>query len=451
MFKRYLLKRLLVIGFLLTFFLSSSLAFGAEKVTITWLMRSNPVENKWQKEYVIPKFEASHPNISINLIIVPFNQMDQKLLTMVAAGEPPDVFSQWGISGFGDYYARGLLLDLTPYIERDRYNLGAFIPRVINIYKRSGKYYSVPQVTNYGIMMYYNKDLFDKAGLPYPPVSWKDKSWTWDKMLDYAKKLTKNYGEGVNAQYGIDCSYFQGAIWGAAYLWGDDPFLPEHYKTGLAKSSKLDSPGVIEAVQAVADLIYKHKVAPTPAISQVLSQLGPLFGTGKIGMSFGLPTQAYTNYQNAPFKWGLAPMPYVKDNKVAWFNGTWFIAKNSKHPEEAWEFLKFLTSEEAARDMAKVTGFLVPLKRVVNDWYKLFEKPTGMKSDQIKTVVEGVLANGVENVNHLFISWPEINDILTQELSQIWLGKVSASEGLKSAKPKVDEVILKIYKQFSGK
>lgn len=422
----------------------------AEEVTITWLMRSNPVENKWQKEYVIPKFQEKYPNIKVNLIIVPYNQMDQKLLTMVAAGEPPDVFSQWGVSGFGDYYTRGLLLDLTPYINRDKYNLGAFIPRVVNIYKRSGKYYSVPQVTNYGILVYYNKDLFDKAGLPYPPVDWQDKSWNWDKMVQYAKKLTQNYGQGVNAQYGVDTSTLQ-QIWMAAYLWGDDPFYPEHYKTGLAKSTRLDSPGVIEAVQAVADLIYKHKVAPTPAIAQVLSQLGPLFGTGKIGMAFGLPTQAYTNYQNAPFRWGLAPMPWAKSNKVSWFNGTWFIAKGSKHPEEAWKLIKYLTSEEAARDMAKVTGFLVPLKSVVTDWYKLFEKPTGMKANEVKMVVEGVLKNGVENVNHLFVSWPEINDILTQELSQIWLGKVSAEEGLKAAKPKVDAVVYKIYQQFSTK
>jgi len=434
-------------------FISIILSIGtisAEEVTITWLMRSNPVENKWQKEYVIPKFQEKYPNIKVNLIIVPYNQTDQKLLTMVAAGEPPDVFSQWGVSGFGDYYVRGLLLDLTPYINRDKYNLGAFIPRVVNIYKRSGKYYSVPQVTNYGVVVYYNKDLFAKAGLPYLPVDWQDKSWNWDKMLQYAKKLTRNYGEGVNAQYGIDTSQLQN-IWMAAYLWGDDPFSPEHYKTGLAKSTRLDSPGVIEAVQAVADLIYKHKVAPTPATAQVLAQLGPLFGTGKIGMAFGLSTQAYTNYQNAPFKWGLAPMPWVKSNKVSWFNGTWFIAKDSKHPEEAWKLIKYLTSEEAARDMAKVTGFLVPLKSIVLDWYKLFEKPTGMKVSEVKMVTEGVLKNGVENVNHLFVSWPEINDILTQELSQIWLGKVSAEEGLKAVKPKVDTVVYKIYQQFSSK
>lgn len=441
---------LIIIWIILTCLVFNVTKLFAEEVTITWLMRSNPVENRWQKEYVIPKFQEKYPNIKVNLVIVPYNQMDQKLLTMVAAGDPPDVFSQWGVSGFGDYYTRGLLLDLTPYINRDKYNLGAFIPRVINIYKRSGKFYSVPQVTNYGIMVVYNKDLFDKAGLAYPPIDWDDKSWNWDKMLQYAKKLTQNYGEGVNAQYGIDTSTLQ-QVWMAAYLWGDDPFTQEHYKTGLAKSTRLDSPGVIEAVQAVADLIYKHKVAPTPAISQVLSQLGPLFGTGKIGMTFMLPTQAYTNYQNAPFKWGLAPMPWVKSNKVAWFNGTWFIAKESKHPEEAWKLIKYLTSEEAARDMAKVTGFLVPLKSVVSDWYRLFERPTGMKPNEVKTVVEGVLKNGIENPNHLFVSWPEINDILTQELSQIWLGKVSAEEGLKLAKPKVDAVVYKIYQQFSTK
>ncbi len=444
--KRFLITTLVTLVCVILSFTGLS----AEEVTLNWLMRSNPVENKWQKEYVIPNFQERYPNIKLNLMIVPYEQMDQKLLTMVAAGEPPDVFSQWGVSGFGDYYIRGLLLELTPYINRDNYNLEAFIPGVVNIYERDGKLFSVPQVANYGTMMVYNRDLFDKAGLSYPPVDWDDESWNWDKMLQYAKKLTQNYGEGANAQYGIDVSHLQQDIWAAAYLWDDDPFTPEHYETGLAKSTRLDSPGVIEAVQSVADLIYKHKVAPTPATAQVLSQLGPLFGTGKVGMTFMLPTQAYTNYQNAPFRWGLAPKPWVKSNKTTWFNGTWFIARESKHPEEAWELIKYLTSEEAARDMAEVAGFLVPLKSIVADWYELFEKPTGMKASEIKTVTEGCLKNGVENVNHLFVSWPEIYDILAQELSPVWLGKVSAEEGLKAVKPRVDAVVYKIYQQFSS-
>ncbi|MFH5183686.1 ABC transporter substrate-binding protein [Paenibacillus sp. TAB 01] len=175
---------------------------SGEQVEIKWLMRSNPFENKWEKEVVIPKFEKLHPNIKVNLIVVPSNEVDPKLSTMVAAGDPPDVFSMWGESGFNEYYMKGLLLELTEFIKQDL-KKEDFVDGMFDIYAVNGKYYSVPQVSNFGMMMVYNKDLFKEAGLPDLPTSWSDPSWTWDKMLEYAKKLTKNYGQGANAQYGV--------------------------------------------------------------------------------------------------------------------------------------------------------------------------------------------------------------------------------------------------------
>jgi multiple sugar transport system substrate-binding protein len=77
-----------------------------------------------------------------------------------------------------------------------------------------------------------DKDLFKEAGLPDLPTRWDDKSWNWDKMLEYSQKLTNNYGQGVNAPYGVVPTYEAHQI---AYMWGTDPCLPEHYKTDLLK------------------------------------------------------------------------------------------------------------------------------------------------------------------------------------------------------------------------
>jgi len=414
---------------------------SGEQVEIKWLMRSNPFENKWEKEVVIPKFEKLHPNIKVNLIVVPSNEVDPKLSTMVAAGDPPDVFSMWGESGFNEYYMKGLLLELTEFIKQDL-KKEDFVDGMFDIYAVNGKYYSVPQVSNFGMMMVYNKDLFKEAGLPDLPTSWSDPSWTWDKMLEYAKKLTKNYGQGANAQYGVVPPTEAHQL---AYLWGTDPFLPEHYKTGFAASSKLDDPGVIAALQATADLTYKEKVAPTPAETKTLQQMGDIFATGKIGMAFKLPTQAYGNLKNAPFKWGLAPLPRVKDNKTALFNGAWFIAQKSKHPKEAWELIKFLLTPESAKEMSDVTGFLVPLKSATEAWLDLFPGPTGMTKDQLREVITGYPKNSVENANHLFANYREMNTTLTQGLDPLWTGTQTAADTIKTVKPKVDAVLKRTF------
>lgn len=422
--------------------IASAPLLAAEKVVeIKWLMRSNPFENKWQREIVIPKFEALHPNIKVNLIVVPFDDVDPKLSTMVAAGDPPDVFSMWGASGFNDYYSRGLLLDLTDYIARDL-NKDDFVPGIFDIYAVNGRYYHVPQVTNFGNMVVYNKDLFAEAGLADLPSNWDNEWWTWDEMINYAKKLTKNYGQGMRAQYGIAPQYEAHHI---AYLFGGDPFLPEHYETGVAPRSNLDDPNVIAGLQAVADLIHVHKVAPTPADTRTLEALGNIFATGKIGMAFSLPTQAYGNLKSVPFKWGLAPKPRAKDNKTALYNGAWFIARDSKHPDEAWELVKYLVSEEAALDMSVATGFLVPHKGAVEEWLKLFPPVTGMDIASLRKAIIEYPQNSIENANHLFAGWPEIDTTLRQGLDALWLGKVTAEEAIRDVKPRVDAVIKRLY------
>lgn len=415
--------------------------------TIQWLMRSSPTENPWEQKQVIPGFNAVQPDIKVQLIIVPFNQVDPKLTTMIASGTPPDVFSEFGQAGFGDYFARGLLRDLTPLIARDHFDMGRFLKGIPELYQRNGKYYHMPQVTNFGEMIFYNKDLFDKAGVSYPTASWDDASWTWDAFMSAAAKLTANVGQGANAQYGADLGTLQN-IYMSAYLWGGDPWLPETYTTGLAQSSQLTAPAVVSSVQAVVDGYYKQRVAPSAADAQALSQLGNIFATGKIGMTIGLPTQAYGSYKSAPFKWGIAPLPKKVSNKHSVFNGCWFIEQDSKHVDASWELLKYLVSDKAATAMSTSTGFVAPLQSAIGPWLKLFEGPTGMKPADIQTVIVDSNKNSVENVNHLFVGWTEISNTLTQSLSGLWLGKTDAQTALTAAKGPIDTLLAKTYATY---
>ncbi|MCL4541204.1 MAG: extracellular solute-binding protein, partial [Chloroflexi bacterium] len=144
---------------------------------ISLIIRSNPRENQWERQ-TVTSFQKENPNITVELIIVPTAQVNPKITAMVAAGTPPDIFSEFG-AGFADAFARDLLLDLTPYFTADKFDLNRFLPGIVDIYKRNGRLYHMPMVTNFGDMTVYNKDLFQAAGLKDLPTSWSDTSWTW--------------------------------------------------------------------------------------------------------------------------------------------------------------------------------------------------------------------------------------------------------------------------------
>jgi multiple sugar transport system substrate-binding protein len=147
----------------------------------------------------------------------------------------------------------------------------------------------------------------------------------------------------------------------------------------------------------------------------------------------------------------LAPVPRVRDNKTALYNGTWFIAKDSKHKDEAWTFVKYLLTEEAARDMSVATGFLVPHRATVDDWIELFVEPTGMDVASLLQVITQYPENCVENTNHLFVDWPQINTTLTQGLDALWLGKVDAETAISEVKPRVDQIIARTYEKYKDR
>ena len=115
-----------------------------------------------------------------------------------------------------------------------------------------------------GSFIFYNKKLFDEAGVPHPPASWDDASWTWDNMVSRAKALTKNYGDREKGQYGLAITLNDLYV-GVPWLFGAEIFPQQDYQTAKVDSVQLATPEAIAALQAKADLVYKDKVAPTPS------------------------------------------------------------------------------------------------------------------------------------------------------------------------------------------
>jgi multiple sugar transport system substrate-binding protein len=399
---------------------------AAEPREIVWMVRTNETENPWEQDIVIPTFEKEHPDIKINLLIIDQPDIAVKREAMIAAGEPLHVWStNWGGDGFASDRARGLITDLTPLIKRDNVDTSVFIPEVLDIYTSDGKIWGLPFLTT-GSYVFYNMKIFEDAGIPYPPTSWDDKSWTWDRMLEIAKQLTHDYGDPVKAQYG----WIQGRqnIEGPAMIFGKFVWPEGTYDTGFAQSIDLSNPIVIDAYQKHHDLIYVHNVQPDGPSTEALSQLGGSFASGKLGMlqdgGWGwwiYTTQIDPEAENG-FCWGVAPIPWgspdAKERAVI-YTDPWVITRGLEGQalDDAWTLVKFLIQEDNARAYMKAGNVPPTQKKLQEEWFEQFEC---MDPEDVKDVYQGAFKYGFESSNHLLVRWDELDQIWNNYLSDFF-------------------------------
>lgn len=399
-------------------------ASSASKITtITWLVRSTPAEQQWEHK-VIAYFEKRHPNIRVQLTVIPQSEIDQKMQTMFAAGDPPDVFApNWANAGFRTYQRD--LLDLTPYIKKTPGMLQGWNPKSLQPYTVNGHIYAI-SLNILGSFLFYNKDLFKQAGIPSLPTNWNDKSWTWAEMVQDAKKLTR--GSAGNKQYGLIDSF---DVNGDAWLWGGDLFTKESYQSGIPQPTLTD-PAIKKSMQAHYNLVFKDKVSPTASQSSAMSALGDPFLTGKVAMIMNGGWGLWT-YLPAQFHWGAAALPYtVSDRRDVLYVDCMGIAKDSKHKQAAWELLKTIVDPKTGlKWYMETSNATPPQQQLLQQWYQQMSKRTGIPVAQLKQLQEGAVAHGSESANHMIVHYNAITNLLAQAGNAVYSGQLSIPQAIK--------------------
>ncbi|NOZ26810.1 MAG: extracellular solute-binding protein [Chloroflexi bacterium] len=417
-----------------------------EKIELTWLVRSHPVENPWEENVVIPAFQERYPNVTIKLVTTPDPQWTAKVMSMYAGGTPPDVHN--GVRGtFIQLYAQEKVLELTPLIEADGFDLEPFGPLAKDPDMcRGGKQWALPILTTFGCPIFYNMDLFDEAGLEYPPTDWQDKSWNWDKVLELALKLTKNYGT-AEAVYGINGGN-QFHQW--AYAWGGDCWTKEWYERGIAERAFVASQETVDGLTFRYKLIYEYKVMPTPSDAQAIAQLGNPFKTGRVAMSWEGGWGYWNYFDITAFRWAVAPSPWGVSNKCVNWTDPVLAAKESKHPDMAWNLIKYLTSQEGQSEYVKVTH--TPPTRVdaLDPWLDFLTPLAGLDRDQLKQVALGYRENYQDNWAHYVINAREFQIIQRQEGDVMWGGEKTPAEHLPVVEEKMNKAAQKAYEEFKN-
>ncbi|MBP1082805.1 ABC transporter substrate-binding protein [Bacillus capparidis] len=332
-----------------------------------WRNSGNDAENKVYEE-LIKSYEKENPTVDVKMTPIPFADYSTKLRTALASGSPPDIFAV-DSPDLGAYAEAGALLSIDKYMKEEG-EIEDIPESTLSGLSYKDQIYLAPIVQS-GIVMFYNKKMFEKAGLETPSEDPKN-PWTWDQVLEAAKKIN----DPKNGVYGIDPAQGFSEGEGPAYfkspiLWqfGGEILNPE----GTSADGFLNSPESLKALQFYQDLYQKEKVAAV--------ELPPdPFATGKLGISIdGSWALAHFSSNFPDFKlgedYGVAPLP--KGEKQVAPNGGWTlgISAKTKQQDEAWKFIKYLTSYEGQKTYVEATGDIPVRYSVAKEIPELNEYP----------------------------------------------------------------------------
>jgi multiple sugar transport system substrate-binding protein len=325
-------------------------------VTLEYSIWGDPAEIRNQQA-VVDGFMDKNPNVTVKVTVSDWDAYWDKLQTGLAGGAAPDVFAMDGPLG-PDYESRDVLLDLTPYIDAESYDLAQLDENAVRDFTTSdGGQFGLPRDLNV-IALFYNKEMFDADGIPYP-----DDTWDWQKLVDVGKQLTQDQdNDGTVDQWGIYTETTDMENAWASFVWqaGGD-ILSEDGTT-----SALDRDESAAGIQFLQDLIWKEKVIPDPAI---FAETGDAFEQGVAAMeingSWLVPT-----HEAAGIKFGIAPLPAGPAGKATSVNPTGaVIYKNTDAPEAAWELVKYLASPEAQEKIMALKASVPCNKEILSTSY----------------------------------------------------------------------------------
>lgn len=307
-------------------------------------------------------FATAHPEITIEWEAGDCGVDYAACKTLVAGGNLPDVFVM-GSWNYAEAARDGVTADLTSYLADSGTSTGDFTGSIIKaLSSADGKLHGLPM--GYNIQsLFYNKDMFDKAGLDYPPA---DGSYTYDDLREWSAKLTLDKAGRNATEAGFDpeateqYGYFNFAAapiepgyapvlaaFGGGILGGD-----------LRNQCTADAAGTISGFQWLQDLMWKDRSAITPQ----LQQEEPGFARwvrGQVAMQQGSHEQVLNvQQQNAELAYDMAALPKgPAGNATLAQIHVWAMAEKSQVKDAAWEFLHFMATEGSGKQMGLIPAY----------------------------------------------------------------------------------------------
>jgi multiple sugar transport system substrate-binding protein len=419
-------NRLLVLVMVLSLLLTAcgggqAPASGNEPATISMMMWGDPAElDVWNQ--IVADFHQAKPNITVKVEVSDWDSYWTKLKTLLSADTPPDVFAM-DAPLYLDYQSRGVLLNLQSYLDKNPDMLKGVYPQTLDAYKTADGMYGLPRDFQ-TIVLFYNKDMFDAAGVAYPTAD-----WTYEDLRNAAKQLTKDSdNDGKIDQYG-----FYSDLWDMELIWseaiwayGGDVINADHTKTLIGE------PKAREAWQLFHDMMFEDKSWPDTNVAGEYG--GDPFLAGVAAMTT-IGHWAVPGYAEVKFKWDVAPMPKGPAGQATSVNSAGFVVgKASKNPDAAFEFLKYVLSEPAQKRLAEL-GFACPVLKSVAESDAFLKQSTQI--DQ-KVFLDSL---AFAHMKPVFKGYDEWSSAIGDGMAPIWTGEAELEPTLDDAVKAADEVL----------
>ena len=400
-------------------------------ITLTLYHWMEKDRHLWEEEIIKP-FEKSHPGIHVILQTSPYQLYVTKSFTSIASGN-----KLADLMFVEDWFGQELIhkkyaLNLMPYVRRDiaidEFNSETFT-EWRGIAQREDELFGFPACLGLTVL-FYNKDIFDRAGIPYP-----DTSWTYDDLRRVGEKLTvDSNGDGIPDQWGLSFDVHYTGLETVLYSFGG------RMLTDDSKRADLSEPATLRGFHFIQDLFLDHKIASNTTSyvnswDTFVGQRAAMILIGSLGA---------VNLEGSSIRWGLTFPPKGPGGKrmSRRFTMAFMIPRNSPHPDEAWELLHWILTRSPVEHLNTQYLGMMPT-------YTLFTRSPEW------------LNAAAANNRHLLVeleqrysfplftpAWQEWRDNnLTPEMLLMIQGKKTVEECSVDAERRINAVLARVYKK----
>jgi len=382
--------------------------------SISFMVFGDPAElAAYQK--LVDSFSQAHPQIQVELIQVPGQSDYRKRLSAdLTAGDPADVLliNYRRFAGFANI---GALEPLGAYLEKSSLITEADLyPEAVNAFKWQGELTCMPQNMP-SLVVYYNKDLFDSASVPYPAAD-----WVWDDFLFAARALTKDVDhDGVTDQFGVGIE--PSLIRLAPFIWQSNGVIVDDDSN--PSTLTLDLPEDLIAAEFFVSLQTVHHVVPN-ADEEASEDSESRFINGRLAMFFNSRRGVPTYRESAVFDWDVAALPQKDVPAGILHADAYCLPSASKNKPDAWTFIEYANSAEGQTIIA-ASGRTVPsLISVANS--PAFLDPNA------KPANSRVFLDTIPTIHALPIhpNWAEIEESASEEIMRAFYGEASVDDAM---------------------
>ena len=357
-------------------------------------------------------FEAKHPGVTVKFETVPVADYTQKLTFQVAGGNPPDV--AWMMEDAAPAFENaGLLTDIGPMLKAaEGYDFADFSQPAMALWQNGETVYGVPFSTS-PFLIYFNKDMFDKAGLEDPLALAAKGEWNMQKFQEVAKKLT----EANPGKWGFEFKDGEGyaSRMTHALLPPVRAYGGELWSDGQCG---LDKPEAVAAVKQLHDMVFKDKSIVPPG------EQGDYF-SGNSAMTVNQISRA-SKMPEAGFKWGIAPLPSGPAGEAPVVGQAALVVFDAgKHKELSAELVAYMTNKENVATMAQ---FFPPARKSVLESDAFINSNKLIPADQMKNVAAAIQKGRVHPAHE---KMPQILAAMAPRVDALWKADANVEEALK--------------------